>query len=177
MTDQKAEEPKSELAGMTLRMQQAVEDQIAALTAGVTACLTEAQAGERKDAVQLVAATAGLLAAVAKVKGEFHQSYHITRAAEGGAANSAVSRNWPEIDGHTTDTYPYLGAKEVNALTIAQYTEYSNEIRHLRSSSDEEKKREAAEQAEMSAIKERERRKHRHLDPTPSWNGGSNEQA
>jgi hypothetical protein len=170
MTQQKADEPKPELTGMTLRMQQAVEDQIAALSAGVTTYLNETRADRCRDAVQLVAATAGLLTAVAKVKGEFHQSYHVTRAVEGGA-----SRKWPAIAGHNTRTYPYLGAKEINALTVAEYNAYEEEVALLPSFRDEEKRREAAEQAEMEAIQERERRKHRHPYPYPSLDGGSNE--
>ncbi len=75
-----ADGPKTEPVLLSGRMQQAVEDQIAALTRGLSDCLDMARtakaenpfddtrSSERRDAMQLASATAELLQAVAKLR-------------------------------------------------------------------------------------------------------------
>lgn len=86
--------PKTETAesiGCSGRVQQAVEDQIAALSTGVADCLQNARAAateddfgrmrsdERADAVKIVSATAELLQALGRLKGEFRHDHRVTR--------------------------------------------------------------------------------------------------
>jgi len=95
MDAEKAAGPKTEnaaLVGLSSRMQQAIEDQIVALSGGMNQCLEIAReipveddpdgrrrAGEYKDAVKLTTATAELLAALGKLKGGFRHDYHVVR--------------------------------------------------------------------------------------------------
>ena len=93
MKTQMADGPKTELVGVSSRMQQLIEQQIAALARGVEDCMNNARAAEplsladdtrsseRRDAVQMVSSTAELLTSIAKLKGEFQHSYHIVRDA------------------------------------------------------------------------------------------------
>lgn len=86
--------PKTETTesiGCSGRVQQAIEDQIAALSNGVSDCLQNARAAttaddyirlradERADAVKIVSATAELLQALGRLKGEFRHDYRVTR--------------------------------------------------------------------------------------------------
>ena len=85
--------PKTELAGVSGRIQKAVEDQIAALAEGMSECLQTARSaandlindtrsGDRGDAVKIAGATAQLLQAIAKLKGSYRHDYNIRREAE-----------------------------------------------------------------------------------------------
>jgi hypothetical protein len=82
---------KTELAGLTARLQQSIEEQVASLAQGVADCMENARnttprstmddsrSVERRDAVQMVSSTAELLSAIAKLRGEFSHNYHVTR--------------------------------------------------------------------------------------------------
>ena len=87
--------PKTEstaLVGFSDRMQRAIEDQIVALSGGMTECLDTARttafkddphghrrSNERTDAMKLTQATAELLQALGKLKGGFQYDYRVTR--------------------------------------------------------------------------------------------------
>ncbi|MEI9930664.1 MAG: hypothetical protein WDM89_08960 [Rhizomicrobium sp.] len=93
MKTQMADGPKTELVGVSQRMQQSIEDMIASVSCGVGDCMDNARnaeprsladdtrSSERRDAVQMVSSTAELLSAIAKLKGEFQHNYHIVRDA------------------------------------------------------------------------------------------------
>jgi hypothetical protein len=92
MKTEKAAGPKTELVGVSQRMQQSIEDMIASVSRGIGDCMENARAepkslmddrrsSERRDAMQMVSSTAELLASIAKMKGEFNHSYHIVRDA------------------------------------------------------------------------------------------------
>ena len=94
MTNAKAAGPKTDLIGVSSRMQQSIEDMIASFSDGIADCLQNARtiegedpynhrrSGERRDATKLMTTTAELLSSIAKLKGEFHQSYRVTRVDE-----------------------------------------------------------------------------------------------
>ena len=79
--------------GVSARMQQAIEDQVAALTENLVACLATARAadskeadaagrsGERADAVKMAEASATLLQALARAKGGIRFEHRVTRDA------------------------------------------------------------------------------------------------
>jgi hypothetical protein len=81
---------EAEPAGVSARMQQAIEDQVAALTENLVACLATAdskqadgtgRSGERADAVKMAEASATLLQALARAKGGIRFEYHVKRDA------------------------------------------------------------------------------------------------
>lgn len=94
MSGKSAAGRKTELVGVSGRLQELIEDQVASLTRGVADCVERARtvpsvnayednrSSERRDAVGFVSATAGLLEAIAKLKGEFNQNYHVTRVTQ-----------------------------------------------------------------------------------------------
>lgn len=94
MNQAKAAGPKTELVGVSSRMQQSIEDMIASISEGIADCMENARtvegpdpynhrrSGERSDATKMMTTTAELLQSIAKLKGEFRQSYHVTRVDE-----------------------------------------------------------------------------------------------
>src|ERR1700744_4206004 len=89
MKMEKADGPKTELVGVSQRMQQSIEEMIASVSRGIGDCMDNARAAqpksladdtrssERRDAVQMVSSTAELLGSIAKLKGEFSHNYNI----------------------------------------------------------------------------------------------------
>ncbi len=83
MKTQMADGPKTELVGVSQRMQQSMVVSSASVSCGVGDCRDNAlnaeprsiaddtRSSERRDAVQMVSSTAGLLSAIAKLKGAF----------------------------------------------------------------------------------------------------------
>jgi hypothetical protein len=96
------------LAGLSERMQKAIEDQFTALAAGVTDCLESARAPasgkdgvsracERADAVKIAEATAALLQAVARAKGAVRYDYRIMRDGEAGERKPKLRHGWSGV--------------------------------------------------------------------------------
>lgn len=93
MKHEMAAGPKTELVGVSSRMQQSIEDMIASVSRGIGDCMENARnatpqsfaddcrSSERRDAVQMVSSTAELQSSIAKLKGEFSHNYHIVRDA------------------------------------------------------------------------------------------------
>lgn len=130
MTQEMAAGPKTELVGVTGRMQQSIEDQLAALALGVSECLQNARtigpknslddsrSCERRDAVQFVSATAELLQAIAKVRGEFRHDYRVTRAGDRPAG--------PKLKiGWSGDEAALLNQAEYDALNQWEQEDYA----------------------------------------------------
>jgi hypothetical protein len=182
MTEPKAAGPKTELIGVSQRMQQSIEDLIASLTEGVGDCLqnartTEPESGfddtrssERRDAVNIASTAAEVLAAIAKLKGGFSHNYHVTRAEERPAAQEH-GWNGDESQLPTRDGYDALTTREQ-----VDYDRWSNGFPPKfggwkRPKIDPPRKRDVArELAEDVARGERIAT----ATPSPSQNGGSN---
>jgi len=119
---------EAEPAGVSARMQQAIEDQVAALTEDLVACLATARAadskeaagrsGERADAVKMAEASATLLQALARAKGGIRFEHRVTRDA-------------PEIKpkvrlGWNGDPTELLADAEYEALDDYEKVDYCN---------------------------------------------------
>ena len=105
MTESQAAGRKTALVGVSGRLQTLIEDQVASLTDGVCDCLVRARVSEpkndfdvirtseRRDAVQMVSATAELLGAIAKLKGEFTQTHHVMHSSDPPPAEKSGSND------------------------------------------------------------------------------------
>ncbi|MBV9992699.1 MAG: hypothetical protein JOZ72_15575 [Alphaproteobacteria bacterium] len=193
MDKEQAAGPKTELVGVSGRMQKAIEDQIAALADGLGDCLQGAReadvsdpyknlrSSEREDAVKIVSATAELLQAIARLKGGFQHDYRIVRVEpEGGAKATAVPKQngakWPPPDGYDEDTYPYLTDEELLALNLDQRRAYWRMTASLpphRRWEERLAERDAADLARLKAEVDRIAAAY----PLPSENSGSNDDA
>ncbi len=83
-----ADGPKTELIGVSQRMQQSIEEMITSVSRGIGDCMENARnteprsladdtrSSERRDAVQMMSSTAEMLSSIAKMKGEFSHNYH-----------------------------------------------------------------------------------------------------
>jgi hypothetical protein len=125
-------ETKAELVGVSYRIQKAVEDQLASLAEGVTSCVEKARTYrpesyldstctvERRDAMQMVEATATLLLSIAKLKGEFRHDYRVVRVNEKekilGAPNGRKPWNGDETQ--------LLSEAEIEALSEDEQIDY-----------------------------------------------------
>jgi hypothetical protein len=131
MTESQAAGPKTELIGVSARMQQSIEDLIASLTEGVGDCLQNARGAvprsdfddsrsrERRDAVQIASTAAEVLASIAKLKGGFSHDYRITRL---NAAEKPPARApGPYWNG---DSDQLLTQKEYDALSEYEQVDY-----------------------------------------------------
>jgi hypothetical protein len=126
-----AQGPKTELVGVSGRMQQSIEDMIASLSRGVGDCLENARtakpenafdnvrSSERNDATRIVSTTAELLASIAKLKGEFRHDYRITRTNQ----PSAPRVRHPDPPG-VTELVELLSQEEIDALSEEEYRAY-----------------------------------------------------
>jgi hypothetical protein len=130
MKMEKAAEPKTELVGVSSRMQQSIEDMIAAFSSGVADCMEIARnvllegpydnrrSSERSDATKLMTTTAELLSSIAKLKGEFRQSYHVTRV------NAPPQRQKSTKSGWNGDDAELLTQAEYDALSRNEKIDY-----------------------------------------------------
>ncbi|HEX4862236.1 MAG TPA: hypothetical protein VFV07_13445 [Rhizomicrobium sp.] len=119
---------ETESAGVSARMQQAIEDQIAALTENLVACLATARAAgskqedgagssdERTDAVKMAEASATLLQALARAKGGIRFEYHVKRDAP--ESKPKVRLGW---NGDPTEL---LSETELDALDDYERADY-----------------------------------------------------
>lgn len=131
MKENEAAEPKAGLAGVTARMQQAIEDQIVALSQGVTDCIEvvrtskpksgfdDTRSTERRDAVLIVEATATMLQAISKLKGEFRHDYHVTRMEDPLARKPKLKVGW------SGDETELLTQVEYDALSEWEQIDYN----------------------------------------------------
>lgn len=129
MTANMAPAPKADLAGVSGRMQQAIEDQLAALSSSVADCLESARKAdpnqdfhfrthEREDAIKIVSVTAELLQAVARIRGQFQHNYSINRAGEG--------KSKPKLKlGWSGDEADLLNQAEYDALDEWEKEDYT----------------------------------------------------
>lgn len=136
MDTEPAAGPKTELVGVSGRMQKAIEDQVAALADGVGDCLRAARdfqtdnpydntrSSERDDAVKIVSATAELLQAIARLKGGFQHDYRIVRIGPENDAPLQTMPKWQPPEGYDEDTYPYLSDGELLSLNLEQRRAY-----------------------------------------------------
>jgi len=124
-------------SGMSARMQQALEDEVAALAKGVIQCLESAaqpeelsgnrSADERRDARLFVEATAELLRAIAKVKGEFHHTYNVRRVEElAPPSPQAMQKNLELIEAGNL-----RAQHEVDAMSDEDYVDYKRALSGL----------------------------------------------
>ena len=130
MNDEKAAGPKPELVGVSSRMQQSIEDMIAYFSEGVADCMEGARnvvpkdpydnrrSSERSDANKLMSTTAELLSSIAKLKGEFRQSYHVTRVSEPQQRRASSKSGW------NGDESQLLTQKEYDALGENEQIDY-----------------------------------------------------
>jgi hypothetical protein len=138
MNEARAAGPKTELVGVSSRMQQSIERQIAALSQGVEDCMENARnaeprsladdtrSGERRDAVQMVSSTAELLSSIAKLKGEFHHNYVITRKDEKGARDV---EGGIETDPNFVEVHELYDPHEVEALSDDEREDYFRRLK------------------------------------------------
>lgn len=126
-------------SGMSVRMRQALEDEVAALAKGVIDCLQTAHAAspeelsgtsradERRDARLFVEATAELLRAIAKVNGEFHHNYHVRRIEESAPPSpEAMRKNFELIEAGNL-----RAQHEVDAMSDEDYVDYKRSLSGL----------------------------------------------
>ena len=131
MIESKAAGPKTELVGVSGRMQQSIENMIEFLAAGVGDCMDFARnakpqnpydrerSSERDDAAKMVTTTAELLSSIAKLKGEFRHNYHVTRVNEGGGPTT------PKPDPYWNgDETQLLNREEYDALSMQEQVDY-----------------------------------------------------
>jgi hypothetical protein len=176
MAEPAADAPRFELTGMTRRMQQAVEDQIAALTGSVTSCLGDSRADERKDAVQLVGVTAELLAAVARLRGEFRHDYRIVR-------DGAIAERGPKLkQGWNGEQSQLLNRAEYDALDEweqADYNRWTDGLPPLWNKWPKKPDGKPVTWADVNELREevRQIRDRDAATPLPPENRGSNERA
>jgi hypothetical protein len=105
---------KAELAGVSGRMQKAIEEQVEALSSSVAHCL-DGPSPARGEAAKLVSATAALLQAMARVKGEFRYNYEIRRS-DGG--KPMLKNGWTGYEDEL------LTEAEFDALTHEEQVDY-----------------------------------------------------
>ncbi len=155
-----ADGPKTEPVLLSGRMQQAVEDQIAALTRGLSDCLDMARtakaenpfddtrSSERRDAMQLASATAELLQAVAKLKGEFRHDYRITRNEDRPAGKPALKVGW---SGREADLLTQAEYDTLNEWEQVDYMRWTDGLPPRFGGWDEKRARRAKEEARPAA--------------------------
>jgi hypothetical protein len=135
MKNARAAGPKTELIGVSIRMQQSIEDMIASFSIGVSDCLENARrfqeespydnrrSNERDDATKMVATTAELLVSIAKLKGEFSHNYHIVREQKERAQREEQHRRFQE-----QWNAKLLPAEEVDAMSDEEYAAYCRRL-------------------------------------------------
>jgi hypothetical protein len=135
MNQAKAAGPKTELVGVSSRIQQSIEDMIASFSQGVADCMENARtavprssaddcrSSERRDAVQLVSSTAELLSSIAKLKGEFSHNYHIVRDA---SAEERALREEKKREVALMRTQ-----REVDEMSDEEYVDYHRAMKGL----------------------------------------------
>jgi hypothetical protein len=135
MKTQMADGPKTELVGVSQRMQQSIEDMIASVSRGVADCMDSARdiesegpydhrrSSERSDANKMITTTAELLSAIAKLKGEFSHNYHIVREA---SAEERALREEKKREAALMRTQ-----REVDAMSDEEYVDYHRAMKGL----------------------------------------------
>lgn len=186
MRETKTAGPKTELIGVSIRMQQSIEDMIASFSRGVADCLENARmfedespydnrrSSERHDAAKLVTTTAELLGAIAKLKGEFSHSYHIVRDV---SAEERALRAEKKREAALMKTQ-----REVDAMSDEEYVDYHRTMKGLapkytRSKAVGESSVTAIDDSELSALEAEISRAEKLAATPPSENRGSNHDA
>ncbi|HVU20466.1 MAG TPA: hypothetical protein VHE09_07010 [Rhizomicrobium sp.] len=135
MKTEKAAGPKTELIGVSSRMQQSIEEMIASVSRGIGDCMDNARnaepqsladdtrSSERRDAVQMMSSTAELLSSIGKLKGEFQHSYHIVRDA---SAEERALREEKKREVSLMKTQ-----REVEEMSDEQYIDYHRAMKGL----------------------------------------------
>jgi hypothetical protein len=185
MTEAKAAGPKTELIGVSPRMQQSIEDLIATLTEGVGDCLTnarnteprngfdDARSSERRDAVQIASTAADVLASIAKLKGGFSHDYKITRMSEAIADERALrnEKKW-EVANMVTK-------RETLEMSDEDYVDYQRKLQGLppkyrRSWWRDDRQAEALDPYQLATLEAEVERGSASPTPSPLQNRGSN---
>ena len=135
MNQAKAAGPKTELIGVSSRIQQSIEDMIASVSRGIGDCMENARNAnpqnpyqrerhdERSDATKLMTTTAELLSSIAKLKGEFSHNYHIVRDA---SAEERALREEKKREVALMRTQ-----REVDEMSDEEYVDYHRAMKGL----------------------------------------------
>lgn len=142
MKMQRADGPKTELVGVSQRMQQSIEEMVASMAQGVADCVNYARdvtpqaphdhrrSSERSDATKMMTTTAELLSSIAKLKGEFQHNYTINRISELERARERARRETGiEKGANFIEVNELLDPAEVEALSNEEREDY---FRYLR---------------------------------------------
>ena len=105
---------KAEPAGVSGRMQKAIEEQVEALSSSVAHCL-DGPSPARGEAARLASATAQLLHAMARAKGEFRYNYEVRRSDRG---KPMLKNGWTGYEDEL------LTEAEYDALPYEQQVDY-----------------------------------------------------
>jgi len=129
--------PKTDLIGVSQRMQQSIEEMIASVSRGIGDCMENARntqprsladdtrSSERRDAVQMMSSTAEILSSIAKLKGEFSHNYTINRVSELERARArAREEGGMEKSDRFIELAELMDPEEVEALDDAQREDY-----------------------------------------------------
>jgi len=135
MNEAKAAGPKTELVGVSGRMQQSIENMIEFLAVGVGDCIGFARtaapknpydrqpSSERDDAAKMVTTTAELLSSIAKLRGEFSQNYHVTRDASAAELALREEKKW--------EVAHMVSQHEVEKMGEEEYVDYHRKLKRL----------------------------------------------
>ncbi|HTT98236.1 MAG TPA: hypothetical protein VMF58_09315 [Rhizomicrobium sp.] len=130
-----ADGPKTELIGVSQRIQQSIEEMIASVSRGIGDCMENARnaeprsladntrSGERTDAVRMMSSTAELLSSIAKMKGEFQYNYNVVRDA---SAEERALREEKKREVALMRTQ-----REVEDMSDEQYVDYHRAMKGL----------------------------------------------
>jgi hypothetical protein len=186
MKESQAAGPKTELIGVSQRMQQSIEDMIAAVSRGVADCMENARnavratpydttrSDERGDATKMVSTTAELLASIARLKGEFSHNYHIVRDA---SAEERALREEKKREVALMRTQ-----QEVDVMSGEEYVDYHRVMKGLppkykRSAAMDGSSVEAIDDSELAALEADVARLKESVTTPPPENHGSNTDA
>lgn len=135
MKMEKADGPKTELVGVSQRMQQSIEEMIASVSQGIGDCMENARnaeprsladntrSSERTDAVRMMSSTAELLSSIAKLKGGFQYNYNVVRDA---SAEERALREEKKREASLMRTQ-----SEVEAMSEEEYVDYHRAMKGL----------------------------------------------
>jgi hypothetical protein len=186
MNQGKAAGPKTELVGVSQRMQQSIEEMIAAVSRGVADCMENARnaspqnpyererSDERSDAAKMMTTTAELLASISKMKGEFSHNYHIVRDASAEERALRDEKKWEAAHLRTQ--------REVDDMSDEEYVDYHRKLKRLppkfsRSPALDERSVPGVADEELAALEEEVKRVEKLATTPLPENRGSNTDA
>jgi hypothetical protein len=188
MSDVKAAGPKTDLVGVSPRMQQTIENLIANLAEGVHDCLENARhavpgndsdsarSSERHDAVGIAGKAAELIAAVAKLKGGFSHDYRVVRVNDTSADERALRAE------KTWEVANMVSQAEVEDMDEEEYVDYHRKLKGLppkyaRSFLKMDRQVKALDLLQLATLEAEVERGSASPTPSPCENRGSNDEA